>query len=122
MEEAHNTSSETSTMSFTVTVSQTGEAYSCSDHDSLLQGMSKLGRKGIPVGCLNGGCGVCKIRITKGSVKETGPISRAHVSLGESSAGVTLACRVAPQSDIELEVVGKMQKSFLARFASTAAS
>jgi ferredoxin len=77
--------------------------------------MVKLGRKGIPVGCLNGGCGVCKVRVLKGSVEATGPISRAHVSQEESDAHITLACRAAPTSDLELEILGKMKKSFLAQ-------
>ena len=44
-----------------VLVEQTGEHYHCATSESLLRGMLKLGRKGIPVGCVNGGCGVCKV-------------------------------------------------------------
>ncbi|MDP3926663.1 MAG: 2Fe-2S iron-sulfur cluster binding domain-containing protein, partial [Hydrogenophaga sp.] len=45
-----------------VHVAQTGEQYPCASNESLLTGMLRLGRKGIPVGCVNGGCGVCKVR------------------------------------------------------------
>src|SRR5437667_12327607 len=75
-----------------VCVAQTGETYACAADESLLRGMLRLGRKGIPVGCVNGGCGVCKVRIVDGSVTPLGPISRAHVSVEEECAGLTLAC------------------------------
>lgn len=101
-----------------VTIAQTGERYSCSGHESLLAGMAKLGRRGIPVGCLNGGCGVCKVRVLHGEVRKLGPVSRAHVTVDEEQAGYSLACRIAPcGGDLELEVAGKMQKPFFKGFA-----
>ena len=57
----------------TVEVAQTGESYLCATDESLLKGMLRLGRKGIPVGCVNGGCGVCKVRIVEGQVKSLRP-------------------------------------------------
>ena len=98
----------------TVAITDTGESFSCKDHEALLAAMVKIERKGIPVGCLNGGCGVCKVRIVQGAFENTGPISRAHVSMDESANNITLACRAAPTSDVVLEILGKMKKSFLA--------
>lgn len=92
---------------------QTGETYVCNSDESLLQGMAKIGKKGIPVGCLNGGCGVCKIVIRSGSVTKTGAMSRAHISEQEETQGVVLACRVAPSADVELEVIGHMKKMLM---------
>lgn len=92
---------------------QTGETYACSSAETLLQGMARIGRKGIPAGCLNGGCGICKVIIRSGCVKKTGAMSRAHVSEQEEAQGVVLACRVAPDSDVELEVMGCMKKAVL---------
>ncbi|MDO9253170.1 2Fe-2S iron-sulfur cluster binding domain-containing protein [Hydrogenophaga sp.] len=97
---------------FTVHVAQTGEAFPCASNESLLTGMLRLGRKGIPVGCVNGGCGVCKVRILEGDIKALGPISRAHVTVDEEGQGYTLACRVAPQTPVNLEVAGKLNKPF----------
>lgn len=94
-----------------VRILQTGETYMCSSLETLLQGMARIGRKGIPAGCLNGGCGVCKVVIRSGSVCPTGAMSRAHISEQEEAHGVVLACRVAPSDAVEVEVVGKMQKS-----------
>jgi 3-phenylpropionate/trans-cinnamate dioxygenase ferredoxin reductase subunit len=95
-----------------VLVAQTGESFACATTESLLQGMLRLGRKGIPVGCVNGGCGVCKVRVVEGTCQALGPVSRAHVSASEEAQGFTLACRVAPQTAVRLEVVGKFEKPF----------
>lgn len=98
-----------------VSLRQTGETFTCGIDETLLQGMIRLGRKGIPVGCVNGGCGVCKVKV-QGPYRSAGAVSRAHVSVEESSCGITLACRVIPESDVEVEVLGKMQKGFLSQF------
>ena len=103
-----------------VSVAQTGETYPCATTESLLTGMVRLGRRGIPVGCVNGGCGVCKVRVLEGNVTLLGPVSRAHVSAEEELEGITLACRVAPQTAVRIEVVGKMNKPFSKGFASAA--
>ena len=95
-----------------VSVEQTGDHYACAIHESLLKGMLKLGRKGIPAGCVNGGCGVCKVRIVEGEVTVLGPVSRAHVSAEEEACGFTLACRVAPVTAIRLRVAGRFEKPF----------
>jgi len=93
-------------------IGQSGEAYLCRETETLLEGMTRLGRRGIPVGCVNGGCGVCKISILSGRVRQMGAMSRAHVSVEEEARGVCLACRVAPLEDLAVEVVGKMTKAF----------
>lgn len=95
-----------------VCVAQTGETYACATTESLLRGMLKLGRKGIPAGCVNGGCGVCKVRIVEGTVTSLGPVSREHVSVDEERCGITLACRVAPATAVRLQAVGKFEKPF----------
>lgn len=99
-----------------VTIMQTGETYLCAIGENLLKGMTLLGRKGIPVGCVNGGCGVCKVKITEGSVETLGPVSRAHVTAEEEREGYTLACRVGPASEVVLEVAGKFVKPFTRGF------
>lgn len=103
-----------------VQVQQTGESYQCATTESLLQGMLRLGRRGIPAGCVNGGCGVCKVQILHGEVKSLGPVSRAHVSAEEEARGCTLACRVAPQTAVQLAVAGKFEKPFQKGFAKPA--
>lgn len=93
-----------------VHVLSSGDTYSCSLDESLLKGMTRLGKRGIPVGCVSGGCGVCKIRIVEGEVRRLGPVSRAHVTEQEEAQGYTLACRVAPTSNVLLEVNSPLRK------------
>ncbi|MEY4729688.1 MAG: hypothetical protein RL020_846 [Pseudomonadota bacterium] len=101
-----------------VHIVQTGESYACSTNESLLQGMLNLGRKCIPAGCVNGGCGVCKVKVVEGTVRSLGPISRAHVAVEEEVAGYTLACRVAPTVEVRLEVASKLEKLLAKGLAS----
>ncbi len=103
-----------------VTILQTGETYACAIGENLLKGMTLLGRKGIPVGCVNGGCGVCKVKILQGTVATLGPVSRAHVTEEEESQGFTLACRVGPTTEVVLEVAGKFVKPFTKGFQAQA--
>lgn len=105
-----------------VSVAQTAETYPCAIGESLLQGMLRLGRKGIPVGCVNGGCGVCKVRILEGDIKQLGPVSRAHVTVDEEACGYTLACRVGPVTPVRLEVAGKFEKPFSKGYAAQVAN
>jgi ferredoxin len=95
-----------------VRVAQTGETYACGTDESLLRGMLRLGRRGIPVGCVSGGCGVCKVRIVEGRVRALGPVSRAHVSVDDEEAGMTLACRVAPSCAVTIEIAGHLERPF----------
>lgn len=90
---------------------ETGETLACTDDRSLLASMERLGRKGIPVGCRNGGCGVCKVRVLEGTC-ERRVMSRAHVSHDEEREGYALACRITPSSDLAVKVVGKMIRAF----------
>ena len=93
-----------------VRIEQTGDSYACGLEESLLSGMLRLGRKGIPVGCRQGGCGVCKVRILEGQYVRR-VMSRAHVSAEEEAAGCALSCRIYPSSDLRLQVIGAMKKN-----------
>lgn len=105
---------------FDVLIEDTGERYPCTETRSLLEGMEVLGRRGIPVGCRNGGCGVCKVEITEGCYTAR-VMSRDHISEDDERCGRVLACRVRPASDIRLAVIGKMKKS-VCRAVDTAAT
>lgn len=95
---------------YTVTIEETGESYRCSPGETLLAGMERLGRKGIPVGCRGGGCGVCRVEVLSGSFEKR-VMSREYVSLEDEALGRILACRVHPASDIRLRVLGKIKKN-----------
>ncbi len=89
---------------------QGGAAYLCREDESVLAGMCRLDRRGIPLGCRGGGCGVCKVEVLSGQYTSL-VMSRAHVSVEDEAAGRVLACRIFPRSDLALRVIGKLQKN-----------
>ncbi len=97
-------------MAFQITIQDTGEVYPCSEVKHLLAGMVQLGKKGIPVGCRGGGCGVCKVQVLIGEYTSK-KMSRDHVSAEEEKKGIVLACRVFPSSNMTLTVLGHLRKA-----------
>lgn len=91
----------------------TGERYRCRSDQTVLAGMETLGRRGIPVGCRQGGCGVCKVEVLSGQFTAR-PMSQDHVSREDAQAGRVLACRIYPGSDLSIRVLGKMKKTVCA--------
>ena len=106
---------------YTVTIAETQESYRCLDERSVLQGMEALGKKGIPVGCRQGGCGVCKVHVLEGSYDKR-VMSRAHISAEEEAGGCVLSCRIKPTSDLRVSVVGSMKKTVCRPPSTTDAS
>lgn len=97
-------------MKYEITIEDTGESYSCDEKETVLLGMTRIGQKGIPVGCCGGGCGVCKIEIAAGEYT-CKAMSREHVTIEEQEARIALACRVLPRSHLIIRVVGKLKKN-----------
>ena len=95
---------------YQVTIAETGETYRCLESRTLLEGMEALGKKGIPVGCRNGGCGVCKVQVLSGSFTKR-VMSREHISAEEEAQGCVLACRVKPTSAITKKKKEKKKKN-----------
>ena len=96
-----------------ITIENSAEAYPCSESQTLLQGMEQLGRRGIPVGCRGGGCGVCRIQVTSGTYLKR-KMSRSVISEADEANRILLACRCTPTSDLSIKVVGKMEKALRA--------
>ncbi len=96
---------------FTIEIADTGEQYRCSATDTVLRGMEALGRRGIPVGCRGGGCGVCRVEILGGHYTAR-VMSRDHVSAEDERQGRVLACRITPTTDMRLRVLGPLKKAF----------
>lgn len=92
---------------FSILIEDSGETVRSDGRDNVLRAMEVLGRKGIPVGCRGGGCGICKVRVVEGRY-HTRKMSRACISDDEEASGIVLACRLFADSDLRLRVVGKM--------------
>lgn len=84
-----------------------GQSFECEAHHSVLEGMTARGRTGIAVGCRGGGCGVCKVRVLDGRYR-TGAMSAACVTPEDRNHGIALACKLFPESDLSLQVLGKI--------------
>ena len=90
-----------------IRVEATEVGFECDADEPVLAAMAKIGKKGIPKGCFGGGCGICRIKVTKGT-HVPGKMSRAHVTEQEEAEGFALACKCFPRSDLTVEVVGKI--------------
>jgi ferredoxin len=91
--------------SFTVTVEGSDAQFSCPDGERVLIAMERQGLKPIPVGCRGGGCGTCRVLVTRGRYR-TRKMSRAQVSETDEQAGYALACQLIPESDLTLRLAG----------------
>lgn len=94
-------------MAHQVTIHDTGEVFRCADDVHVLAAMELARCRGIPVGCRNGGCGACKVRITSGRIR-TRKMNRAVVGEQEEAEGCVLACRTYPLGDITVQVLGRV--------------
>jgi ferredoxin len=81
------------------------ELFHCHTGNSLLEGMQRLARKGIPVGCRGGGCGICRVQVLSGNY-HCKKMSQEHVSETDLKDGIGLACRLYPESDLDVTVLG----------------
>ena len=97
---------------YEIFVEETGERFQCPPKEDVLRGMAQLGRKGIPSGCRNGGCGVCKVHVLEGKFR-TEVMSRAWVSEEEQAEGIALACRLYPLTDLRVRVLGQMRRAMI---------
>lgn len=97
---------------FIIVIEDTGEEFPCPAERNVLKAMEQLGRKGIPVGCRGGGCGVCRVQVIGDGLYRTGKMSREQVPVGDEENGICLACKLFPEGNLRLKVLGKWQKYF----------
>lgn len=88
---------------FDVAIAGLDESFRCKPGQSILGAMIAAGRRPIAVGCRSGGCGVCRVQVVNGAYT-TGRMNRAVVSEAEEAAGILLACKTLPTSDITIEL------------------
>jgi ferredoxin len=77
---------------------------------SLLSSLLIAGLAWLDIGCRSGGCGVCRIRVVNGQYDSL-KMSRSRISEADEAAGIVLACRIFPKSDMRIEPLplGTMQ-------------
>lgn len=96
---------------FSVEIVDSDETFVCSSTQNVLEGMVRLGRRGIPSGCRGGGCGVCKVEVLHGHYRRK-RMSRSHIDEDDLEHDRVLACRIYPESDLIIRVIGKMKGRF----------
>ncbi len=87
-----------------IRIQDCGHEFSCGTEQTLLEATKSRGVRCIRIGCLGGGCGVCKIRVLAGDYV-VGKMSRAHVRVEAQAAGFALACKVTPKSDLVIQAM-----------------
>lgn len=56
----------------------------------------------IPSGCIRGGCGMCKVKVTKGDYEQNPIRNHDYLSDEEMNNGYALACLMTAKSDLEM--------------------
>jgi ferredoxin len=97
---------------YQIIIEDSDEAFKCAADKNVLKAMEQLGARDIPTGCRGGGCGVCRVQVIGGGKYHTGKMSRDQVSIEDEKKGICLACKLIPDSDLQLRVLGKWQSNF----------
>ena len=97
-------------MAFKITIEASDDSFVCKAGQNVLAAMERLGRKGIPVGCRGGGCGVCRVQIVGDGKYHTLKMSRNQVSEDAERRGICLACKLIPEGDLCLRPLGLLHK------------
>jgi ferredoxin len=90
-----------------ISIEDSGESFACAEDVHMLEAMELARCHGIPVGCRNGGCGACKVRIARGRYT-TRKMNRAVLSEKEQAEGCVLACKAYPRDDLVVQVLGRV--------------
>jgi ferredoxin len=98
------------TAEFHITLADSGTQFVCKDGQNVLAAMERLGRRGIPVGCRGGGCGICRVQVLEGACYRTQKMSRAQISEDDLAAGICLACKLIPEGDLTLRALGLLRR------------
>ena len=95
-------------MPFEITIAGLGERFSCKEDQNVLTAMERLGRKDIPVGCRGGGCGICRVQVLGDAKYRTLKMSRAQVTEKDEAEGICLACKLIPEDDLTVALLGEL--------------
>ena len=80
-------------------------SFDCDEDENIIKGLEQSVGRDMMVGCRQGGCGICRIKIISGEYK-INPMNCNHVSKEDQQNGIVLACRTIPLSDMKLEYLG----------------
>lgn len=99
---------------FQISLDDSAESFPCAPGQNVLSAMERRGLVVIPVGCRGGGCGICRVQVLGSGHYRTGKMSRAKISEKDEALGICLACKLIPESNLRLRVLGQWQNTLLA--------
>ena len=88
--------------------------------ETILGGLHRAGYA-ARTGCLRGGCGVCKVEVTEGSVTYKETVADTVLTPEERSSGIGLICRAIPEGDTEITVKPELKLRCVAPFRAAPA-
>jgi ferredoxin len=88
-----------------VRVLGTDEEFTCGEDEFILDAMIHARTGPIRQGCCGGGCGICRMKVERGSVFAAKRMSREHISPEDPEKGIVLLCCVQPRGDVLLAKV-----------------
>jgi len=94
---------------FVIKIHNTDQHFLCDSDKNLLQAIGLTTKKGIPIGCRRGGCGICKVKVLEG-VYHTLIMSKSHIDNADLKENIVLACRVKPSSNLIVEIMSLVTK------------
>lgn len=74
------------------------------NNETVLKTLERYSEFDKLIGCRRGGCGICKIRVIKGSFSEL-KMSKGHISEEDRQENIVLACCIKPNEDLEIEIL-----------------
>jgi len=92
-------------MAFKVKIDNAGTTIDCAGDSTILTAAVRAGVN-FPYACATGNCATCICELRSGSV-ELLPHGDGALSARQKAAGLTLACRALPRSDVELHWLGE---------------
>ena len=84
-----------------VTVQPGGHQVVIGDGVTLLEGLFRAGYA-YTVGCRRGGCGICKVDLSRGSVSYRKVIADTVLTPAERRGGTCPSCRAVPDGDVTI--------------------
>ncbi|MBX9944071.1 MAG: 2Fe-2S iron-sulfur cluster binding domain-containing protein [Reyranella sp.] len=91
--------------SYRVTIANVGRTIDCAANQTVLEAAVAAGID-FPYTCATGNCGTCCSRLDAGKVALL-PRSDAALGPQQKKAGLTLACRARPRSDLAVTWLGR---------------
>ncbi len=85
---------------FSVTIANSKRVIDCASTSTILQAAIAAGID-YPYACASGNCGTCVSHLESGKVSML-PRGDASLSAEQAAAGMTLACRARPRSDVTI--------------------